>query len=223
MLKLWWGDGVTQDAAFKQYEQILRACARPHVLTRYVRTLADGTSRYADGELTAAVQPTALGQGGYRATLEVSVPDSYWFSTTDMAQEFTAPNTAGGSAVALQAALTDFERSTAPLERLTYFVDGGINTPRLIALTDDIQRGTFQYAGSILSGQRLIVDSDTWGVSGDGSGTISINQGAVSYTDGRLLSIPPALPGEDPKVLLVGTYLAGTVRLTVQGRLAFQC
>lgn len=80
VVRMWMG-AATRDAAQKDWENLLRAVVKRHRLVRWTRTLPDGSSRTALGEVIGKVDPTPIGQYGFRAQIEVSVPSGKWQDT----------------------------------------------------------------------------------------------------------------------------------------------
>lgn len=209
-----WLAGASYQAARASYNTLLRAVQRPHRQIRVNRTLPDGEVIFADVELTGKIEPTHLGQLGYRASLDFNVPAGVWQSVT----VYTA-QTIAGAALPQSLSLVAFEPSTGPLERLTYTIKGRLASPVLVDRTDLVDGDSVSYVGTIAAGQSLILNSDTWGISG--AGGMSPNLAAVNVSGERLLAVPAARPGLNPTVELRGSTPDLTTQLIVSGRRSY--
>jgi hypothetical protein len=214
VLAMWIGDAVRSDVE-ALYDEMLRAVVHPHRLSVYRRTLADGTIRECSGDVIAAIEPSAIGQSAMRMGIEVNVPEGYWRGTYDKIAESSL--SLGWSTQ--DVSLWGFSDSTAPMEHLTFRIDGPIQNPRVGDRTDGVEGEWFQYMGTIPQGQALIVNSSTWAVTG--SGGFVPNLAALNYSGRRFLPVVAAPPGAIPKVRITGTGTNNATRLTVTGREAF--
>lgn len=212
-LAVWLG-GASRAEAERLYDELLRAVVHPHRLATYRRGLADGTARECSGDVTAALEPTAIGQQGMRLGIEVTVPRAYWRGTVLRTAQRTVP--LGATVVTLP--LPEFARSTAPMEGLTYRITGPVTSPTVADITDDGVADSFTYSGVIGSGQTLVVNSDTWQVTGEG---FTPNQAAMNYTGRVFLPVVAARPGRTPTLRLTGTSMNTATTLRVSGYEAF--
>ena len=219
-LNLWLGATTTRAGVEAAYDELLRVLTPVHRLCRFTRTLASGEVRRCDGELVAALGPEPIGQRGMRISAEIRVPDGYWEAVTAI----TATSTVGVG-LTRDLALTGFAGATAPMERLTYRITGPGSGP-IVSVREADADGTvgdieaFFYAATLTAGQVLVVNADTWALSGEGG--LVPDPGLLSYTGGRYLSVPPARYGAVPTVRLALSSGSGaTTSLAVTGRPTF--
>lgn len=218
VLNVWVG-GNNQAEAWAYYEEMLRATVRPDHLVRYERTMPDGSLRYCHGEVLSTVAPKAMGQNGYRVGIEVSVPDGLWYSSETITQDFQLQVLTGQINQVLS--MSSFSGGTAALDRLTYRYTGASSDLRITNFTEDIDNGFLRYAGTLPSTGGVFFNSDTW--SAVGVGNVSLNQQAVSYSGGRMLSVSAARPGRVPKIRVTVAVTSGSPVLRVVGQKAFLC
>jgi hypothetical protein len=216
VLNIWLGsnDRATVEA---YYDEVQRALVHPWRQTLFERGLANGTVRRCLGDVVAALEPQPSGQSLMRMSIEVNVPAAYWDGTVDRNAGIAMPGAAANGSVDL--ALTPFAASTAPMEKLTYKVTGPIDNPTVTDRTDFANGEWLWYAGSIPAGQSLVVNSDTWQVTGLGG--FVPNVAALNFSDRRFLWVPSARPGAVPTVRLTGSNVTAATRLDVSGREAF--
>lgn len=212
-----WVRGVSQSAAYAAYEELLAATVHTSRLVRFTRVMADNvTSRYADGEVVDSVAPVALGQRAYRMGLAVRIPGAYFFDTNLLTSTTTLTGLTPGPFAQI-ITLTAFGGATAPMELLTYEVRGGLSNFTLTASTNGVDTSRFTYGTSVAAGNILQLNSATWTI----EGSVAPVEAAVTYTHGRFLVLPPARPGQFPRITISGTYASGVPSLTVTGRRAY--
>jgi hypothetical protein len=180
-----------------RWDALLRMTARPRVLSPVVWTLSDGTTRTCSAYLSGEVSPTRIGQRGWRAQLEFTIPDTYWWGADG--------NAAGAAGVCT---LTWQAVSSAPLEHLTYTLAGPFSSA---TVTSPSTGDTFTYAGTVGSGQSVTVNSGLWTISGSG---VTPDPRLLTYSGDRFLTV---LVGVSAPTV---TY-SGAAGLTVAGKTAF--
>lgn len=217
VLNMWLGDPTSRATVEDNYDLMLRALMRPHELLQFTRILAGGDTRQCWGEVVSDLAPDpAFGQLGMRYSAEVHVPAGYWESNADSTNASTV-----GAALPQTLVLDQFADATAPMETLTYRVDGPITNPQVVDTTDTVDGFSFTYTGTIPSGQYLLIDSGNWAVTGGGG--FAPNLAAFTYTDARFMTVVSAKPGFYPTVQLRGLSGGGNTALTVTGRRRYLC
>lgn len=214
-LEVWLG--TYQRQAQAMWDELLRAVVQPHRLVTWRRITAAGETRFCEGEVTAALQPTYVGQSAYRASIEVSVPRGYWRGDT----EFTQATALTGPAGYRDLALTEFATSTAPLEELRLRLDGQLVNPRVQDLTDRGRGEELLYAQTIPNGQALALDCADWSAAGAG-GLVPV-PAAINYTGDRFLTVAATPPGVVPTLRLAADTIGAAGRLTVSGSRSYLC
>lgn len=221
-LEVWFG--TYQRQAQQLWDHILRAVVQPHRQVEWRRITAAGETRTCLGEVTAALQPTAIGQSGYRASIEVNVPRGYWRSE----QEFTAATElAGAPAVGADGKpyrdlpLTAWADSTAPMEELTLRLDGQLVNPRVTDRSPLGRAGELFYAQTIPANQAMVLGSGDWSITGVGG--LGPVEAAVNYTGDRFLTVAATPPGMTPTLRLSADTIGAAGQLTVSGPRAYLC
>ncbi len=221
-LEVWFGED--QRTAQAQWDEILRAVVSPHRLCTWSRVTAAGEVRSCAGEVTAALQPTAIGQAAYRAQIEVTVPSGYWrgerMFTASTSTE-GSPATGAGGLRYRDVALTGLAPSTAPMEELVLRLDGHLVGPQVLDVTLFGRGERLQYALTIPAGRGLELDCRQW--VGTGIGGLTFEAEALSYTGHRYLTVAAAPPGVVPTVRLAASSMGAGARLTVSGYRSYLC
>jgi hypothetical protein len=212
-----WLAGNSQSEAAQAWDALLRAVVQRRRLVTWQRVTADGETRQCQGEVIASMQPTALGQLGYRCAISVNVPGSYWFGT-DL---ITYSTPTGTGATQRDLAMPDFQTSTAPLEGLTYKLDGQLVRPRLADVTLNGAGDSLLYDTTIGDATSATLDSSTWGLTGGGGHAANLQ--ALSYTGQRYLALEPTEPGTIHTVRLSADTIGANGKLTVSGYRAYLC
>lgn len=213
VLNMWCAAEAPRAQVDALYDDVLRATARPHRLTRYRHVRADGSARYAMGELVSAIEPAPIGQAGWRFGLEVRIPDGYWLDEAE--QTMVVIPTSNDQVFALDA----FGGSSAPMERLRITVMGGASGLRLADYTDDVEGDWLAYSVGVPDGQGIEFDAGEWqpyGLNG-----LIVNEQAISYSGGRFLTIPAAAPGKVPLLRVQSTNRTANTRIEVAGPPAY--
>jgi hypothetical protein len=212
-LNIWWGED-TQDQAQDMWDILLRAFILPHRLATYTRVTASGESRICKGEVAVAMAPAPIGQGGYRAGIEVHIPDGYWQSLTS----YTA-QTAQGAASGTTLTLTDFTPSTAPNEKLLLTFAGQYANPKITETTTDGRGEWIKYGGTIPDGQSMSINCDTWALTGTGG--FVPDPALLTYSGDRFFTLGTARPGVDIQVQLTADTVGTHGRFTLAGQRSY--
>lgn len=211
-----WVRGDNPEEVRNNWNLILRAAVRRNRLVRIHRYLPDGMRIQCDASLIGQVRPIFVGQTVRKGSLTFTIPEGRWLSYDTFSQE-----TPAGSQTSRELELTEFAASTAPLN-LTYWIYGQCTNPRVYDETDPSVYAPvsyFEYKGTVPAGAYLAVNTASWEVTGSGFNPV---KSALHWTgNARYLSLEPARPGEVPKVRLVCSSPSSTVKLRVNGRLAF--
>lgn len=216
-LNLWLG-GDSRAEVEPYWDNVIRACMPGHRLVRYLRTLAGGSSRWCMGEVVQATEPSPLGNLGIRAALEVTVPDGVWFDNAGAEVMQAAAGAALPQRLPLAGRLAGI---TAELHNGIVTIDGPINNPQVFDVTDGVDRSWVAYDGVLAAGQSLIINTDTWAVTGGGGFAPDIAK--VRYNAARYLVVPPAAPGSTPTIELRGAGGGATTRLSFSAVPTFAC
>jgi hypothetical protein len=208
-LNVWLGDD-TRTQVEQWWDLFLRAVSPGHRLCRYRRTLAGGGSRYCDGEVTQQISPTSL---GIRAAVEVQVPEGVWWDGGGEVSE----STVAGAGLWQTLTLDAFALVTAPQERLVSRVEGPINNPQVIDVTDGVDGEWWTYDGALTAGQSIVVGGgpDGWDLTGFGG--FVPDPAKLRYSGATYLIVPPAKIGNVPTVQLRGSGGGAGTRLTISG------
>lgn len=213
-LEVWFGED--QRAAQAAWDEILKAVVQPHRQCTYRRVTAAGESRYCEGEVVGRLEPTAIGQQGYRASIEVGVPRGYWRGDT----VFSVSTPLTGPATVREVELTPFAASTAPLEDLILRLDGAVGLPQITDITPYGRGETLLYAMSLADNQAITFNCGDWSAVGIGVG---VNEAAINYSGERFLTVAAPPPGVMPRLQLSGTTLGANGKLTVSGYRSYLC
>lgn len=205
-----WVAGDNRLEAMANWNNIVRAFVRPFRQVRVVRWLPDGNSIFCDAEVSGGIEPTHIGQQGYRASVTFTVPSGVWLSSTSYTHSSTT-----GSTLPKTVTLDDLTTSTAPLELLKYRIKGPITNPKLSDGTPGGYGDTLTYMGTVASGQELVINASNWTTTGS---TFAVNNGLLVPTGRRLMAIATAQPGDTPTVTLSGTGGGTLTQLIVEGR-----
>lgn len=182
-----WIAGDDAEAARVQYERIMRQVVRTERLVRWERTSNSAAmpGRFCLGEVVTTLDPTYVGQNLYRIGLEVHVPSGKWHGINSVT---IATDAGPGLPKRLDlAALAD---STAPLEDLTYRVDGPINAGWTIADVNGPDSLTYNQA--IPAGSAIKFDAATWAISSP-TGGVNVNPAALQVLGPRLMTVATAV------------------------------
>jgi hypothetical protein len=221
-----WLAGGSQAEAAAAWDTVLRAVRQRRRLVTWQRITPDGETRQCQGEIVGSMQPTALGQIGYRAGLEVRVPAAYWFGTT----LFTYSTPTGTGVTQRDLDLPGFAGCTAPLEGLTYKLDGQLVRPKLTDITTFGAGDNVLYDATIADGTSATLDSSTWGITG-GGGHVADGQ-KLTYpavavpgaSQDRFLALEPLHPSATThRVRLSADTIGTNGKLTVSGYRAYLC
>lgn len=179
-VNLWVGHpDETRSEIQTRWDNIVRVVNQPHDTSTVVWTLSDGSTRTCEAELTGEIEPTPIGQRGYRAQLQFNIPAAYWFG----ADGSVGPTTGTVN-------LTWQSVSTAPLEHLVFaFSSGGP-----VTVTAPSTGDTFTYDGAATG---VTVDSGAYTVTGG-------DPSLLTYSGERFLTVAPGLPGSTPQVTVSG-------------------
>lgn len=212
-----WLAGADQAEAQAQWDEILRATVSLHRLVTWRRITPAGETRQCLGEITGRMEPTAIGQQGYRASLGVSVPAGYWVGTDLLT--YSTPTGAGATQREID--LPGFEKCTAPLEGLTLRLDGQLVRPRVTDVTPYGVGGNMLYDGTVADGQAATFESASWGLTGSGGFAPDLQR--INYTGERFLTLAPTPPGTVHRVRLSADTMGANGKLTVSGYRAYLC
>lgn len=210
-----WLAGADRSEAVAAYRNLLRAFVRPHRLVRVQRYMPDGELVFCDAEVVGGIDPTHLGEQGYRAAVTFSVPSGIWLSDTSYTH--TSP---AGSALPKTLSLTSLEPSTATMELLKYTIKGPITNPKLSDATPGGYGDTLTYQGTVANGQSLVINASSWTTTGS---TFAVNNALLIPTGRRYMAVAHAQPGDVPAVKLEGTGGGTATQLIVEGRRNYLC
>lgn len=214
-LEVWLG--TYQRQAQQLWDELLRAVTPGHRLVTWRRVTADGENRTCLGEVTGSLQPTAIAQAGYRASIEVTVPGSYWRG--DQLLSVSSPTT--GPATSRELDLSVFSRSTAPLTELRLRLAGDLLNPRLADTTIFGTGDSVLYAGAIPNKQALILNCGDWTATTEG-GLVYVGQ-ALNYSGDRFLQLAPTPPGVKHALRLTAERIGAGAGVTVSGYPSYLC
>jgi hypothetical protein len=208
---------VDRAALEARWDAFLRSVAVVDRLPLWERVLASGEIRRCYGEVVGALAPTPAGQAGMRAAVEVNIPEGYWWSAISYSDAGAA---AAGATRTVN--LANLAPSTAPMERLTYTIAGPADDARVSDTTHSdlgVTGDWFQYAGTIPAARSLVVNAETWAISGVGGWTPELAR--LNHKGNRFLTVSAARPGQTPKVTMTAANTAASTRLSVSGRRSF--
>lgn len=214
-LEVWLGTYQRQAQAL--WDELLRAVVQPHRLVTYRRITAAGEARTCQGEVTGKLQPTAIGQNGYRASIEVAVPAGYWRGE----QLVTATSPLAGAATSREFDLPGLASSTAPLDDLTVELAGRLVNPRLIDITPSGRGDELLYAKEIPAGKGLSLDCGDWTVTPVGGW--DLDSEALNYTGDRFLQLAATPPGGVHRLRLQASTIGDGAAATVSGYRSYLC
>lgn len=176
-------------------------------------TLPDGSVRRAVAEL--ADEPLdftrQLGSPLFgRVSVALTIPGAFWSDVSTVSVGPTALATGASTT------LTAFAGATAPMEDLIVTFGPGSNP----SLSQPLSGAFVAYDGVIASGRKLVVDTETWSVTGtiDAGGTWAPLITAVRFGPAaKFFYLTPPSAGTGPVVSLAHTG-GGTATVTVSGR-----
>lgn len=201
--------GSTEQIEFyKRTDELLRLFYAEVVTLDH--TLPDGTVRRALCEVSDVMDFTRL-PGGQVARVSVSLTifGSFWSDLTTVTAGPSAL-TSGGTAT-----LTAFAGATAPMEDLTITFGPGANP----SLSQPATGVFFAYDGVIASGRKLVVNTETWALTGtlDAGGSWTPTVTAARFgPDAKFFYLTPPSNGTAPVVSLTHTG-GGSMSVTVAG------
>lgn len=214
-LEVWLG--TYQREAQRLWDELLRAVDSPHRLVSWRRITADGETRSCEGEVTGALEPTAVGQNGYRASVEVTVPGSYWRGE----QLFTVASPADGAVGVREFDLSPFAPSTAPLDSLTLVLAGQLVNPRVADITPRGRGDELTYAGEIPATHFLTLGNGDWSATPSAGWAYSAE--ALNYTGDRFLQLAATPPGGVQRLRLTADTIGVGAGVTVSGYRSYLC
>lgn len=221
-LQVWLG--TYQREAQLLWDELLRAVDQPHRLITWRRVTADGDNRFCQGEVTGALEPTAVGQAAYRAEIEVTVPAGYWYGdqlvTVSSDAGVTGTDTDGRPMREFE--LPGLATSTAPLNALTLRLDGQLPNPRLLDVTNRGRGDWLSYAGTIPAGGALTLGNAAWTTLPTGAGW-TYNPAALNYSGDRFLELAATPPGVVHRLRLTADALPAGAKVTVAGYRSYLC
>lgn len=191
-----------------RWDGLLRVVNQPHAPAAVVWTLSDSSTRTCAAELVGDTEPTAIGQRGFRAQLEFTIPAAYWFGPDGSA---SATGTAG------TVNLTWQQAASAPLEHLEFTLTGPFTS---MTVTAPSTGDSFTYSKAVAGGQSVVINSDTGEVTGAGGHTADPR--LLAYTADRFLTVAPGLPGSVPQVEWTSVGGSAATGLAVAGKVAYQ-
>ncbi len=176
-------------------------------------TLPDGSVRRAVAEMADEPMDFTRQLGAPlfgRVTVTLTVPGAFWSDVSSV--------TAGPTALATGASttLTAFAGATAPTEDLVITFGPGSNP----SLSQPLTGAFVAYDGVIAAGRKLVIDTETWAVTGtiDAGGTWAPSITAVRFgPTAKFFYLTPPPAGTGPVLSLTHTG-GGTVTVTVSGR-----
>jgi hypothetical protein len=214
-LEVWLG--TYQREAQQLWDELLRAVDSPHRLVTWRRITANGETRTCEGEVTGALEPTAIAQNGYRASIEVNVPAGYWRGD----QLVTVASPTDGAAGVREFDLAAFATSTAPLDSLTVRLAGHLVNPRVADITPLGRGDSLTYAGTIPAGKGLTLANGDWTDTPDAGW--DYNPAALNYTGDRFLQLAATPPGGVQRLRLTADTIGAGAGVTVSGYRSYLC
>jgi hypothetical protein len=204
-----WALEATWAQAAADYHLLLRAAGQYAYAALWQHQLPDGaTVRQTYGRMSAAVEPSSLGQQGWRAAIEIQVPSAFWQDSA-----ISTDTTAGGSLVL---PLASKALVSAPMNDLTYTITGPITNPQVMVTTPgDPFNDWFQLAGTIPAGDSVTFNAGTWAITA--AGIVAPTLDVVQWSGDNLLEVMAAPPGLVPTVTLSGSGTTGATKLAVAG------
>jgi len=213
-LNMWTFNRVSQATAIDLYRELIRVVNRTNELVTYERKWDDNSRAYrCQGEVITAVSPAFTSNRSYRFGIEVVVPGAFWeasgASTHSTPASATLPQTL---------TLTNHADSTAPMSDFTYTIVGPVTNPRVETMKSGAVTGVYvQYNGTVGAGQSLVINANTWAVTGTGG--LTVNESLLDYNSGRYLTIQARMYTETaPQLRFTGSNAAATTQLSVTGR-----
>lgn len=203
------GGSTARREFYKRVDELVRLFHKPEGLLDVRHTLPDGTIRQCLAEMvnewnftTEGVNPKGL------VTVELGIPASYWQDVS---------TTSSGKIATIGAYWTYLTGATAPLDDATYTITGPITNPVIL---DEKSGASLSYGGAITGSQTLVINADTFSVTGTGGLTPNLANLTLSKTGGRLMRlVPDASLRYRPR--LNGTGTSGATGLTIVGRKKF--
>jgi hypothetical protein len=209
------GGSTLRKEFYKRVDELVAVFGSPDDLL-VQHTLPDATIRECSAEVldiidftTASVNPKGL------FNVSLVVPGAFWQDNADKTNTFSNPT------VPSTLSLTNFAGATAPMDELTITITGPITNPKVEVYRNGAaldQPVSFQYNGSIGSGNTMIVNCKTWTLSGSAGATYANFSHAG---DARWLSVSPAPAAGTPQVRLTGSGNTATTAISFVGRRKF--
>lgn len=173
-------------------------------------TLPDGSIRQCFADVLDAIDFTTesanpVGKFG----VSLVVPGAFWQDLSERTEQESAQGASG--------TFQEFQGATAPMEDLQITIMGGWSNPRLT-----FSDGSWvQYNGVFSNTQGIIIDSETWSLTGVGGFVPNLSSLVYSGTSSHWVSLPPEKSDTAPVVQFGGTGRAVSSSVTLSGRRKF--
>jgi hypothetical protein len=207
------GGSTARKEFIKNRDALIQLLTAQQSLRLLQQTMPDGSVRQAYGEVLAAIDFSAFNPTDARFGVDFNLPYTFWEDATlqtDVAIALASEGVNGGAVTAVPT----WDGSNAPIEDLIIKIKGPAVNPKLI----DVWSGHyFQWTGSLLSTDTLVVDSSAW-TAVVGATNVIANLAVVGDSP-RLFVLHPR-QAASPQLQLVsnGSWSAGTSSLKLTGR-----
>lgn len=188
-----------------------------------VEQLSGTDIRYADCEVTSAIDPDYLGRAFGKFIVELEINNTFWTNDTDL--EWSSATGTGANAAGALQNITTFAGATAPMEDYLILVDGPWTSPEIV---DGVTGHSLKYNGTLANGRQWLIDTTLWnslegpntmGYTGTGGTSVITSTISSGYYSPRLFGLTPRDP--NPQLKLLGSGLGAASRVRVKGRKKF--
>lgn len=174
-------------------------------------TQPDGTVRQADCEVKEAIDFSVSGTNPIgKFSVVLGIPESFWKDPSISFQE--QPILVADANLSFE----NFSGSTAPMEDLTYTINGPITNPKVYSTEDGVEiepELSFQYDGTIADGESLTVNCSTWDLEANGGLALDFTKFKhVGHARYMVLE-----PDELPRLRVTGSGLGANSSLSITG------
>lgn len=198
---------ATVDLARKNFDKNFDALnllfSRRRQLSSLVRTMSDGTSRLAKCIVDSTIQPKLIPITNAEITVELTIPDGFWWDATDTTLNTIAPGTSVVCAGA-----------TAPMQDLQFNITGPITNPRI---TDTESGGWVQYNGTLAAGKILVIHNTNMGIDDGGSGWAPVLANMQHSLHSNWLTLYPTVGNGGAQITFSGSGTTGATSLAIFG------
>lgn len=207
------GGSTARREFIKNRDALLQLFSAQQSLRLIQQTMPDASVRQCYGEVLAAIDFSTFNETDARFGVDFNLPYTFWEDATLQSDVTIALSGEGVNGSGITAVPT-WDGSNAPIEDLIIKIKGPAVNPKLI----DVWSGHyFQYTGSLLSTDTLVVDSSAW-TAVIGATNVIANMTVVGENPHMFALHPRQAASPQLQLVSNGSWSAGTSSLKLTGR-----